>query len=84
MDLHAHRQRRPWPACLDTVRETAGCIQVLESHIGLAINPSPVHDRLEQPEGGWRPFGAPAGLRAWYQRPVSWRDPTTPLRLIAR
>jgi hypothetical protein len=68
----------PWPACLDTVRETAEHIEVLGSHVGMAINLLPVHDRLGQPEGDWRPFGAPAGPRARYLRPVSWRDRPLP------
>ena len=38
----------------------------------------PVHDRLGRPEGDWRPVGAPAGPRAWYPRPVSWRDRPRP------
>ena len=37
-----------------------------------------VLDRLGRPEGDWRPFAAPAGLRAWYPRPVSWRDRRRP------
>jgi hypothetical protein len=67
-----------WPARLDTVRETAEFIQVLDSHIGLAINPSPLHDRLGQPEERWRPFGAPAGPRTLHLRSVSWRDRRRP------
>ena len=71
----------PWQACIDTVRETAENIEVRGSHIGMAINPAvllAVLDRLGQPEGDWRPFAPPPGLRAWYPRPVSWRDRRRP------
>jgi hypothetical protein len=43
----------PVADCLSTVRETAQYIEVLGSRIGMAINLSPVHDRLGRPRGDW-------------------------------
>lgn len=67
----------PWQTCIDEVRERAENIEVRGSHVGMAVNPAvvvAVLDRLAQPEGDWRPFAPPPGLRAWYPRPASWRE----------
>jgi hypothetical protein len=43
----------------------------------MGVNPAvvlAVLDRLGQPEGDWRPFAPPLGLRAWYPRPATWRE----------
>ena len=67
----------PWQTCIDEVREHAENIEVHGSHIGMGVNPAvvlAVLDRLGQPEGDWRPFAPPPGLRAWYPRPASWHE----------
>jgi pimeloyl-ACP methyl ester carboxylesterase len=64
-----------WHTCIDTVREQHENIEVLSSHSGLGWNPASlfaVLDRLQQPEGDWRPFQAPLLLRAFYPRPETW------------
>ena len=66
-----------WQTCIDVVREHAENIEVRGSHIGMGVNPAvvvAVLDRLAQPEGDWRPFAPPPGLRAWYPRPASWHE----------
>jgi pimeloyl-ACP methyl ester carboxylesterase len=71
----------PWQACIDEVREHAENIEVLGSHIGMAINPAVVVallDRLAQPEGDWRPFAPPFMLRPWYPRPAGWHERRPP------
>jgi len=65
-----------WQTCIDAVGARAENIEVRGSHIGMALNPAvlvAILDRLAQPEDDWRPFSAPAALRAWYPRPTSWR-----------
>jgi hypothetical protein len=50
---------------------------VRSSHVGMGLNPAvilAVLDRLAQHEGDWRPFAAPAPLRAWYPRPATWHE----------
>jgi pimeloyl-ACP methyl ester carboxylesterase len=64
-----------WHTCIDTAREHHENIEVLASHSGLGWNPSSVFailDRLQQPEGDWRPFHAPLPLRSFYPRPETW------------
>jgi pimeloyl-ACP methyl ester carboxylesterase len=66
-----------WQTCIDVVREHAENIEVRGSHIGMGLNPAvvlAVLDRLGQPEGDWRPFAAPPGMRAWYPRPANWHE----------
>ena len=67
----------PWQTCIDEVREHTENIEVLGSHVGMAVNPAvilAILDRLAQPEGDWRPFAPPVGLRTWYPRPANWRE----------
>ncbi len=67
----------PWQTCIDGVREHAENIEVRGSHIGMGLNPAAVVavlDRLAQPEGDWRPFAPPPGLRSWYPKPASWQE----------
>ncbi len=67
----------PWHTCIGVVGDRCENIEVRGSHIGMGVNPAVVAailDRLAQPEDDWRPFAAPPALRAWYPRPVSWRD----------
>ena len=66
-----------WQTCIDVVREHAENIEVRGSHIGMGLNPAvivAVLDRLGQPEGDWRPFAPPPGLRSWYPKPANWRE----------
>jgi pimeloyl-ACP methyl ester carboxylesterase len=66
----------PWHTCIDEVRPHAENIEVRGSHVGMGLNPAvvvAVLDRLAQPEGDWRPFAPPPGLRSWYPRPATWR-----------
>jgi esterase/lipase len=70
----------PWQTCIDEVRERAENIEVYGSHVGMAVNPAvvlAVLDRLSQPEGDWRPFAPPPGLRGWYPRPANWHERRT-------
>lgn len=72
----------PWQTCIDEVREFAENIEVHGSHVGMGVSPAVVVailDRLAQPEGDWRPFAAPVGLRSWYPRPAGWHE-TRPRR----
>ena len=67
----------PWQTCIDEVREHAENIEVRGSHIGMGFNPAvvlAVLDRLGQPEGDWRPFAPPPGLRSWYPKPAGWHE----------
>ena len=64
-----------WHTCIDTVTSTHENIEVRGSHSGLGWNPAAVFavvDRLSQPVEDWRHFAAPALLRHWYPRPVSF------------
>jgi esterase/lipase len=66
-----------WQTCIDVVREHAENVEVRGSHVGMGINPAvvlAVLDRLAQPEGDWRPFAPPPGLRGWYPKPASWHE----------
>lgn len=67
----------PWQTCIDAAGEACENIEVRGSHIGMGVNPAvivAILDRLAQPEGDWRPFAAPPGLRSWYPRAATWRD----------
>jgi pimeloyl-ACP methyl ester carboxylesterase len=67
----------PWHTCIDGERELCENIEVRGSHIGMGVNPAvilAILDRLAQPEGDWRPFAAPPGLRSWYPKAATWRD----------
>ncbi len=67
----------PWQTCIDGVREHAENIEVYGSHVGMGVNPAVIFavlDRLAQPEGDWRPFAAPLGVRQWYPRPANWHE----------
>jgi pimeloyl-ACP methyl ester carboxylesterase len=71
-----------WHTCIDAVREQHENIEVLSSHSGLGWNPASLFailDRLQQPEGDWRPFRAPLPLRSFYPRPETW-TPAAPAR----
>jgi pimeloyl-ACP methyl ester carboxylesterase len=66
-----------WQTCIDGVREHTENIEVRGSHSGMGINPAvvlAVLDRLGQPEGDWRPFAPPPGLRSWYPKPAGWHE----------
>ena len=67
----------PWQTCIDEVREHTENIEVRGSHIGMGFIPAvvlAVLDRLGQPEGDWRPFAPPQGLRSWYPKPAGWHE----------
>ena len=64
----------PWRACVQPEDERSENIEVVGSHCGLGHNLAAVlaiDDRLAQAEGKWRPFAAPAALRAMYPRRAS-------------
>jgi pimeloyl-ACP methyl ester carboxylesterase len=66
----------PWQTCIDEIGPQAENIEVYGSHTSLGFHPAvtfAILDRLRLPEGQWRPFRAPRGLRLWYPRPVSWK-----------
>ncbi len=61
-----------WQACLDRLSLHAENIAVHASHLGMAHHPAVIYavaDRLAQPEGTWRPFRPPLGLRPAFPRP---------------
>ena len=67
----------PWQTCIDEVREQTENIEVRGSHVGMGVNPAvviAVLDRLAQPEGDWRHFAPPLGLRSWYPKPAGWHE----------
>jgi pimeloyl-ACP methyl ester carboxylesterase len=67
----------PWQTCIDIVRKDAENIEVVSSHVGMAVNPAvvlAVLDCLARREDEWRPFEPPAALCAWYPKPASWRE----------
>ena len=76
----------PWQTCIDEVGPLAENIEVRASHAALGGHPAvtfAVLDRLQLPEGRFRPFRAPRSLRPWYPRPVSWQArPGRPARLV--
>jgi pimeloyl-ACP methyl ester carboxylesterase len=69
-----------WSHCIDAQGPLRENIEVNSSHIGLGVNPAAIaaiSDRLARPEGEWKPFKAPALIRALYPQPVWW-TPQTP------
>jgi hypothetical protein len=66
-----------WHACIDREGPRRENVEVLSSHVGLAVNPSVLYvigDRLAQPEGTWSPFRPPPRLRRLYPAPAAWDD----------
>ncbi len=66
-----------WQVCLDVADDRHENVEVRSSHVGLGFNPAAllvVGDRLALPEGTWRPFHAPYGLRSFYPKPASWHE----------
>ena len=66
-----------WHACIDGQGPQCENIEVRATHSGLGFNVAAllaVDDRLSQPEGEWSPFRPPAGLGAFYPRPVWWEE----------
>jgi dienelactone hydrolase len=64
-----------WQVCLDVADAAHENVEVRGSHVGLGFNPTALivlGDRLAQPEGTWRPFRPPPGLRRFYPPPESW------------
>jgi pimeloyl-ACP methyl ester carboxylesterase len=60
-----------WRACVEPPGERAESIAVPGSHFGLGMHPAvlwAVADRLAQPEGRWRPFSPPSGMRWMYRQ----------------
>jgi pimeloyl-ACP methyl ester carboxylesterase len=58
-----------WPLCLEARGATTESIEVRGSHCGLGVNPAVlavVVDRLTQPDGTWRHFRPPIGMRPWF------------------
>ena len=58
-----------WRACIDAEGSIAENVEVYGSHAGLGHNPAvlwAIADRLAQPEGSWRQFTPPRGLRRLY------------------
>lgn len=58
-----------WQTSVQPPRENAENIRVYGSHLGLGLNAAVLYavaDRLAQPEGAWRPFTPPPGLRSVY------------------
>jgi pimeloyl-ACP methyl ester carboxylesterase len=55
-----------WPSCCETSGPQRESIEVESSHLGLGHHPVvllTIADRLAQPEGTWRPFVPPPGIR---------------------
>jgi hypothetical protein len=66
-----------WHGCIEAERDSCENIEVLGSHSGLGFNPAAIYaiaDRLNQPEGHWKPFKAPGYLRGLFPKPVWWED----------
>jgi pimeloyl-ACP methyl ester carboxylesterase len=69
-----------WAACLETPGPLRENVEVRATHTGLAANPTVlfvVADRLAQPEGAWRPFSPPPGIRYLFPVPATQEDCTT-------
>jgi len=65
----------PWHTCLDEAGPLAENVEVYGTHSALGINPAVIYavlDRLNVPEGEWRPFRPPLAFRPWYPAPASW------------
>ena len=58
-----------WRACIDVTSDRAENIEVRSSHFGFGHHPAALYamaDRLAQPQGEWKPFRAPPGLRGLF------------------
>jgi pimeloyl-ACP methyl ester carboxylesterase len=67
-----------WQLCIESAGPLRESIEVRSSHSGMAVNPSVLYavaDRLAQPEGLWRPFRPPVGLRHLYPPAATYRRP---------
>jgi pimeloyl-ACP methyl ester carboxylesterase len=65
-----------WQLCIESAGPLRESIEVRSSHSGMAVHPSALYavaDRLAQPEGHWRPFRPPPGLRHLYPTPATYR-----------
>jgi len=57
----------PWRACREDDGPMRESVAVPSSHLGMGHHPLAllvIADRLGQPEGAWRPYARPAGVRA--------------------
>ena len=64
-----------WHVCINEACENHENIEVRGTHTGLGWNPFAVYaisDRLAQPEGSWRPFRPPFGLRHAFPKPADY------------
>lgn len=63
-----------WKTCMERERPNTSNVEVVASHIGMALHPAILHaiaDRLAQPEQQWQKFDRNVGLRAWvYPKPT--------------
>ncbi|MGI9325005.1 MAG: alpha/beta fold hydrolase [Pseudomonadales bacterium] len=63
-----------WQTCMERERPNTSNIEVVASHIGMALHPAILHaiaDRLAQPEQQWQKFDRNVGLRTWvYPKPT--------------
>ncbi len=60
-----------WRSSLEAARAHTESIEVISSHIGMAVHPAVLYavaERLAQPEGGWRPFERRGWRSAVYPR----------------
>jgi pimeloyl-ACP methyl ester carboxylesterase len=76
-----------WHMCIDQLSENHENIEVRGSHSGLGFNPAVLYamsDRLNQPEGDWRPFSAPITVRHCFPKPASWAEQVKRERRITR
>jgi pimeloyl-ACP methyl ester carboxylesterase len=67
-----------WQLCIESAGPLRESIEVRSSHSGMAVNPSALYavaDRLAQPEGRWRPFRPPVGMRHLYPPAATYRRP---------
>jgi pimeloyl-ACP methyl ester carboxylesterase len=67
-----------WQLCIESEGPLRESIEVRSSHSGMAVNPSALYavaDRLAQPEGRWRPFRPPVGMRHLYPPAATYRRP---------
>jgi pimeloyl-ACP methyl ester carboxylesterase len=65
-----------WRACIDENGPLRENIEVIGTHYGLGFNLAAlvaITDRLNVPDGAWRPFVPPLPLRHLYPRPASWQ-----------
>ena len=78
-----------WQLCIESEGPLRESIEVRSSHSGMAVNPSALYavaDRLAQPEGRWRPFRPPVGMRHLYPPAATYATPplTAPLSTSKR